>query len=39
MNSSVDHIHSLDRRITNQGDAFGSIDDLRATPMQLWVPT
>ena len=39
MNSSVDHIHSLDRRITNQGDAFGSIDNLRATPMQLWVPT
>jgi type II secretion system protein L len=39
MNSSVDHIHSLDRSITNQGDAFGSIDDLRATPMQLWVPT
>jgi type II secretion system protein L len=39
MNSSVDHIYSLDRRITNQGDAFGSIDDLRATPMQLWVPT
>jgi type II secretion system protein L len=31
--------YSLDRRITNQGDAFGSIDDLRATPMQLWVPT
>lgn len=39
MNPSVDHIHSLDRRITNQGDAFGSIDDLNATSMQLWVPT
>jgi type II secretion system protein L len=39
MNASVDHIHSLDRRITNEGDAFGSIDDLNATAMQLWVPT
>ena len=39
MNLSVDHIHSLDRRITNQGDAFGSVDDLSATSMQLWVPT
>ena len=39
MTVSVDHIHSLDRRITNQGDAFGSVDDLDALAMQLWVPT
>ena len=39
MHPSVDHIHSLDRRITNQGDALGSIDVSNASPMQLWVPT
>ena len=39
MHPSVDHVHSLDRRITNQGDALGSIDVLNASPMQLWVPT
>ncbi|MDG1163999.1 MAG: type II secretion system protein GspL [Porticoccaceae bacterium] len=39
MSLSVDHIHSLDRRITNEGDALGAIAAGNAMPMQLWVPT
>jgi len=40
MNASVDHIHSLDRRITNRGRCtLALLMMLNATAMQLWVPT
>lgn len=37
--TSVDHIHNLDRRITNEGLAFESVAGSNQTPMQLWVPS
>ena len=37
--TSVDHIHNLDRRITNEGSAFESVAGSNQTPMQLWVPS
>ena len=37
--TSVDHIHNLDRHITNEGSAFESVAGSNQTPMQLWVPS
>jgi type II secretion system protein L len=37
--TSVDHIHNLDRRITNEGSAFESVAGSNQTAMQLWVPS
>ena len=37
--TSVDHIHNLDRRITNEGSAFGSGAGSTRASMQLWVPS
>ena len=37
--TSVDHIHNLDRRITNEGSAFESVAGSNQAPMQLWVPS
>ena len=36
---SVDHIHNLDRRITNEGAAFESAAGSNELSMQLWVPS
>ncbi len=36
---AVDHIHNLDRRITNEGSAFESVAGSNERAMQLWVPS
>lgn len=39
MTLSVDHIHHIDRRITNEGEAFASAAGSNAQSMNLWVPS
>lgn len=39
MTLPVDHIHNLDRYITNQGEAFEAPADKDAVNMDLWVPS
>ncbi len=39
MTLSVDHIHHIDRRITNEGEAFVSAAGSNADVMNLWVPS
>ena len=43
MSLTVDHIHNLDRRITNKGDGLSSVGSSNVgaseAPMALWVPS
>lgn len=43
MSLTVDHIHNLDRRITNKGDGLSSVGSANlgagGVPMALWVPS
>ena len=43
MSLTVDHIHNLDRRITNKGDGLSSVGSSNVgaseVPMALWVPS
>ena len=39
MTLPVDHIHNLDRYITNEGDAFESVAGSDVVRMDLWVPS